>query len=154
MVMGLEGVSTHSRPKAAGFIAQIQPRGNAVSTHSRPKAAGENFDYISFWSTVSTHSRPKAAGPFLSPRLPISPFQLTAARRRLAAHSSEAAHPQQFQLTAARRRLDGTLLHGGQELMFQLTAARRRLGEQTRRGQRLGRRFNSQPPEGGWRYTK
>ena len=34
--------------------------------------------------------------------------------------------------------------------MFQLTAARRRLALMRRRGHSPNRRFNSQPPEGGW----
>ena len=33
-------VSTHSRPKAAGFIVNQHQLTLAVSTHSRPKAAG------------------------------------------------------------------------------------------------------------------
>ena len=35
-------VSTHSRPKAAGFDGNTIGFSNEVSTHSRPKAAGEN----------------------------------------------------------------------------------------------------------------
>ena len=34
------GVSTHSRPKAAGFYSSSFNLGDYVSTHSRPKAAG------------------------------------------------------------------------------------------------------------------
>ena len=37
------GVSTHSRPKAAGRIKPNGTGGGGVSTHSRPKAAGERF---------------------------------------------------------------------------------------------------------------
>ena len=33
-----------------------------VSTHSRPKAAGFIFRRVLFFGAVSTHSRPKAAG--------------------------------------------------------------------------------------------
>ena len=77
-------VSTHSRPKAAGFgnffqsvskvfqhTAARRRLGNllrqglqkeTVSTHSRPKAAGLNQSAIGRLSVVSTHSRPKAAG--------------------------------------------------------------------------------------------
>ena len=79
------GVSTHSRPKAAGatfvplmsYMAEFQHTAarrrlgayhNAewankmVSTHSRPKAAGEDELGAGFAIMVSTHSRPKAAG--------------------------------------------------------------------------------------------
>ena len=33
-------VSTHSRPKAAGFDTETERQDTLVSTHSRPKAAG------------------------------------------------------------------------------------------------------------------
>ena len=36
-----------------------------VSTHSRPKAAGFAFGLFGERRDVSTHSRPKAAGPFV-----------------------------------------------------------------------------------------
>ena len=78
-------VSTHSRPKAAGFVQfdkfdvggsfNTQPpeggwlrymsretREKIVSTHSRPKAAGPNLLIFKHLLPVSTHSRPKAAG--------------------------------------------------------------------------------------------
>ena len=38
-----QSVSTHSRPKAAGFILIGQSLVKHVSTHSRPKAAGKFF---------------------------------------------------------------------------------------------------------------
>ena len=55
-------VSTHSRPKAAGqrLLREIQVK--KVSTHSRPKAAGHAKYRVCSLSGVSTHSRPKAAG--------------------------------------------------------------------------------------------
>ena len=78
-------VSTHSRPKAAGWACAFNWLINTVSTHSRPKAAGSHeragtvrrtmfqhtaarrrlahlFDLPSLSAVVSTHSRPKAAG--------------------------------------------------------------------------------------------
>ena len=102
-------------------------------------------------------------------------FQLTAARRRLGANSACAklAHP--FQLTAARRRLANSQKPQRITIMtFQLTAARRRLGPDnsprcrtrldvsthsrpkaagwyTPQVARAIIRFNSQPPEGGWK---
>ena len=41
-------VSTHSRPKAAGPIAEAMRAAAKVSTHSRPKAAG-CFHFLSFF---------------------------------------------------------------------------------------------------------
>ena len=78
-------VSTHSRPKAAGFGGLGGYRIDIVSTHSRPKAAGICFTLCragcglfqltaarrrlaakkiaeALGRNVSTHSRPKAAG--------------------------------------------------------------------------------------------
>ena len=78
-------VSTHSRPKAAGWAARFFALGDKVfqltaarrrlatlfvptladkpvSTHSRPKAAGTNSVAVKSPPIVSTHSRPKAAG--------------------------------------------------------------------------------------------
>ena len=76
-------VSTHSRPKAAGLIQHRLLFPLAVSTHSRPKAAGHKQRMVELRNRVSTHSRPKAAGLQPSITLPVSLFQLTAARRRL-----------------------------------------------------------------------
>ena len=56
----------------------------AVSTHSRPKAAGFGFYGRGKPRQVSTHSRPKAAGGVLYGQVYIGgQFQHTAARRRL-----------------------------------------------------------------------
>ena len=57
-----------------------------------------------------------------------SPFQLTAARRRLEYIAVIVFHILKFQLTAARRRLDSSNTATAVDLRFQLTAARRRLG--------------------------
>ena len=56
------GVSTHSRPKAAGRRSHYPVFIDDVSTHSRPKAAGMNQALVQVALQVSTHSRPKAAG--------------------------------------------------------------------------------------------
>ena len=54
---------------------------------------------------VSTHSRPKAAGLEQVAPAHITPFQLTAARRRLDGLIDGQQQGGEFQLTAARRRL-------------------------------------------------
>ena len=144
------GVSTHSRPKAAGHRLHVLHYVVFVSTHSRPKAAGRPENVHKASKPVSTHSRPKAAGlgnialgfdvarfnsqppeggwlhsdRFLSV---CSQFQLTAARRRLVDQITLQAHEQAFQLTAARRRLGAKCPAHGLPWPFQLTAARRRL---------------------------
>ena len=143
-------VSTHSRPKAAGYLLSREGETLRVSTHSRPKAAGVNHSYVKRrtccfntqppeggwlpendlllrFNAVSTHSRPKAAGAILMGLFPYCKFQHTAARRRLA--------------------LPQTEMMG--QTMFQHTAARRRLATRTTNPARTGS-FNTQPPEGGW----
>ena len=85
-VVGIK-VSTHSRPKAAGWGVCRCKNPRCVSTHSRPKAAGSGCVELegcqggfntqppegswfsknalgTFKPKVSTHSRPKAAGSF------------------------------------------------------------------------------------------
>ena len=77
-----------------------------VSTHSRPKAAGFSIIFMPQIVFVSTHSRPKAAGIILSNHLTfLLMFQHTAARRRLEFRSKIRHQNQSFQHTAARRRL-------------------------------------------------
>ena len=79
-------VSTHSRPKAAGFVGCFGfGKKSKVSTHSRPKAAGgapsEDVSAVSGFNT-----QPPEGGwvfRFLEPDMHIL-FQHTAARRRLA----------------------------------------------------------------------
>ena len=78
------GVSTHSRPKAAGRHILKLPPSILVSTHSRPKAAGFGFNTQPLVAAVSTHSRPKAAGIVNKDNAYPNKFQHTAARRRLA----------------------------------------------------------------------
>ena len=57
-----------------------------VSTHSRPKAAGWNTGAAKRVYEVSTHSRPKAAGTARRRYRLMIVFQHTAARRRLGWH--------------------------------------------------------------------
>ena len=122
-----------------------------VSTHSRPKAAGYALSVLSAIPCVSTHSRPKAAGSSL-PRLNgISMFQHTAARRRLvrsirniilsitvSTHSrpKAAGFSDLFKIILCRT--------------FQHTAARRRLASGICSCGIFKSCFNTQPPEGGW----
>ena len=74
-----QGVSTHSRLKAAGSLRIVAAHILKVSTHSRLKAAGNVMQSTFFGDDVSTHSRLKAAGyPKIAQR-PAGAFQHTAA---------------------------------------------------------------------------
>ena len=79
-------------------------------------------------TTVSTHSRPKAAGYGTYSENPMFAFQLTAARRRLAMQKKMVLDKQAVS-THSRPKAAGrqNRRHGGNQ-----------------------RRFNTQPPEGGW----
>ena len=140
-----------------------------VSTHSRPKAAGKFIRRSRFFNGFNT--QPPEGGCFYG-HLTVVPFRLfqhTAARRRLKS-SCRLMRRWRFQHTAARRRL---LLWGMLEFhfkrvsthsrpkaagnryylkspkgRFQHTAARRRLPNQGI-GRVCRKRFNTQPPEGG-----
>ena len=120
-------VSTHSRPKAAGDRVIDEHTVTDVSTHSRPKAAGLTAFFPFNFSPVSTHSRPKAAGSTSAINAPVSAFQHTAARRRLGNISQGRASSIRVS-THSRPKAAGTKF----------------LGDVARR------RFNTQPPEGGW----
>ena len=168
---------------------------SAVSTHSRPKAAGfEKFNGIPL-PFVSTHSRPKAAGPACTFPLPFTicfntqppeggwpeyqenikvpaGFNTQPPEGGWFTFIGRRYNNTQFQHTAARRRLDVPHHQKYRRLSFQHTAARRRLGAGVRLrllehevsthsrpkaagrcvaiGDSAGYRFNTQPPEGGW----
>ena len=122
-------VSTHSRPKAAGYLPKLPDPQLYVSTHSRPKAAGFSILTNTFNVAVSTHSRPKAAG-------------------------SGVARPSNTKSGFNTQPPEGGW-RGGHDLsqsgrLFQHTAARRRLVGSVGAGFRCFVGFNTQPPKGGW----
>ena len=163
-------VSTHSRPKAAGPRNQPRHPQRPVSTHSRPKAAvchklltkivKDGFNTQppeGGWSVglrereppaVSTHSRPKAAGQ-----------QVVGGQIRCGFNTQppeggwgfRTRHPvAQPVSTHSRPKAAGTAPIKPHMLpVFQHTAARRRLSAKCVRPVTM-RRFNTQPPEGGW----
>ena len=99
-------VSTHSRPKAAGFSDGLCRCQNCCFNTQPPEGGWENSQDATTKIVVSTHSRPKAAGFLRSAnQLKQSMFQHTAARRRLGLVSTHNCLRQLFQHTAARRRL-------------------------------------------------
>ena len=150
--VSIKPVSTHSRPKAAGYQVGNSCHQTRVSTHSRPKAAGAGCYQTCVLHLVSTHSRPKAAGLLCLTNYTNLLFQHTAARRRLAIVSgyrycwssrfntqppeggwasspAAALEATLFQHTAARRRLDPCHRRHRTQPQFQHTAARRRLDQ-------------------------
>ena len=148
-----ESVSFNTQPPEGGWICQACTSKERQCFNTQPPEGGwRRIKAIHFRFDVSTHSRPKAAGCppavrpprthcfntqppeggwiyFVGRYLIVESFQHTAARRRLAQASGQfgKGFEESFQHTAARRRL-----------------ANRRLSDNRRR------RFNTQPPEGGW----
>ena len=126
----LNQVSTHSRPKAAGYRRRL-PSPLQGCFNTQPPEGG--------WVTAtgSTICAPK--------------FQHTAARRRLVRAFTPVAPLIKFQHTAARRRLGPAPCEViSKPSAFQHTAARRRLGLCMAVWVYCVMRFNTQPPEGGW----
>ena len=164
-------VSTHSRPKAAGYLLyNHRPRilfqhtaarrrlevelvaqrlQNGVSTHSRPKAAGAKFEAVRAWLAVSTHSRPKAAGQFFQGSWHTNIVSTHSRPKAAGRHIRRHIGMRQFQHTAARRRLARWFLPVPMPPAFQHTAARRRLVSISQFFI-VSVSFNTQPPEGGW----
>ena len=150
IVLDGDGVSTHSRPKAAGYVADFDTAADLFQL----TAARRRLDAYRCGQTgalgVSTHSRPKAAGYRTGWRCRQNcRFQLTAARRRLGLSCLDWWLRNRFQLTAARRRLVTD---------EQITIIFSRFNSQPPEGgwvrpispKGSGKSFNSQPPEGGW----
>ena len=99
------GVSTHSRPKAAGRSAFQKSAFLPCFNTQPPEGGWVNNQHFKGFKNVSTHSRPKAAGKAVLYSISIIRFQHTAARRRLVDEATEDKLRKLFQHTAARRRL-------------------------------------------------
>ena len=123
----------------------------AVSTHSRPKAAGFSGHFSqTFISCFNTQPPEGGWSSSLASSWAALPFQHTAARRRLGKISVTLNLFMTFQHTAARRRLVNWCRFELQFMgRFQHTAARRRLGNLAIAIISTSC-FNTQPPEGGW----
>ena len=143
-------VSTHSRPKAAGFFILTKSFFPSVSTHSRPKAAGDVGRQCTNTS-AGFNTQPPEGGwlTFDSCSIDLSCFNTQppeggwlptictyGALLTVSTHSRpKAAGRQQsnvksncmFQHTAARRRLAIVCIISCKFFRFQHTAARRRL---------------------------
>ena len=167
------GVSTHSRPKAAGTAIRFSSRHcNGFNTQPPEGGwAGKPHEYITdqrFQHTaarrrlagyagscgnlvsVSTHSRPKAAGAMTRWLTAAPAFQHTAARRRLVRLSSAFNILCRFQHTAARRRLDTSESLLVRLLHVSTHSRPKAAGFDDNEGLKYINRFNTQPPEGGW----
>ena len=148
----VRGVSTHSRPKAAGQRCALDGVGIRGFQHTAARRRlGRPVTGFPANCKVSTHSRPKAAGigmrHFFSSCLL---FQHTAARRRLEETLELMKSAKAFQHTAARRRLEFD--EDGAYYGFEVSTHSRpkAAGFKIRQMATGGAGFNTQPPEGGW----
>ena len=126
--LSFSNVSTHSRPKAAGFDAAELRLKQIVSTHSRPKAAGVWVGIGIVDLQVSTHSRPKAAGNTRRIKV-IAKMVSTHSRPKAAGSFAHVVYRVKRVSTHSRPKAAGTPSIDAANNTFC---------------------FNTQPPEGGW----
>ena len=145
-----KGVSTHSRPKAAGNREAWSKPENPVSTHSRPKAAAQPARPDPLSGVVSTHSRPKAAGWQAAFGCACRRFNTQPPEGGCQSSAEVAAECTDVSTHSRPKAAGAKLAEVSAERQFQHTAARRRLFQVAcvLPVPHL-RRFNTQPPEGG-----
>ena len=143
-------VSTHSRPKAAGYGKPPRATPGKRFNTQPPEGGWLARLPVPCVSSLFQHTAARRRlGRRDTARLAKARFQHTAARRRLEACCTVFSSRKKFQHTAARRRLDVYVLRFYAAIWFQHTAARRRLAQAILILSRM-RCFNTQPPEGGW----
>ena len=121
-----------------------------VSTHSRPKAAGFLMYRKCDLVDVSTHSRPKAAGLYIYRQFAFQMFQHTAARRRLGAPTCIALLHRPVS-THSRPKAAGSQTTGFSILLAGFNTQPPEGGWAMRTPTVFPEcGFNTQPPEGGW----
>ena len=123
-----------------------------VSTHSRPKAAGSAW-LINAATLIRFNTQPPEGGwdDFLIERNKVRVFQHTAARRRLDLPKVEEMSSQEVS-THSRPKAAGNRLRGLQRPVQVSTHSRPKAAGGFRPSQyQVGRGFNTQPPEGGWK---
>ena len=145
-------VSTHSRPKAAGFFSQrvrskrvrfqhTAARRRLVRAYYTDKATGQ------FQHTAARRRlvRPKSPRPISKPCFNTQPPEggWACSVHRLRGWTV-------FQHTAARRRLDGTLAAATVGGNVSTHSRPKAAGPSIHTPKAATRRFNTQPPEGGW----
>ena len=126
-----------------------------VSTHSRPKAAGAGGRrcFLLRWVFQLTAAR-RRLGQTLADNSTRNTFQLTAARRRLVVPALYAKNPE-IVSTHSRPKAAGAQSVGGAMDKIVSTHSRPKAAGLCIRVQLQPRqRFNSQPPEGGWKPIK
>ena len=100
---------------------------------------------------VSTHSRPKAAGFLILPMFPASfRFNSQPPEGGWRGRKPRRRNADRFQLTAARRRLGGARLVAATSFRSFNSQPPEGGWDDRRQDQATEYRFNSQPPEGGW----
>ena len=123
-----QAVSTHSRPKAAGFLRNWDLKSQGGFNTQPPEGGWFNRFARSCGNTCFNTQPPE--GGWIERNQTVFAhklFQHTAARRRLGINEKRGELLREFQHTAARRRLDTPHIFLRHTVWFQHTAARRRL---------------------------
>ena len=145
----------NTQPPEGGWdVLNAICRGDIVSTRSRPKAAGEEQEEADKEEAVSTRSRPKAAGRKQNRQRHASyRFNTQPPEGGWPVHNQIDEYRLKFQHAAARRRLGPRPL--GRMLADAVSTRSRPKAAGCAAGTTLSVmiRFNTQPPEGGWRIT-
>ena len=113
-------------------MADTAHAGNSTRIHWGGAASNTDIHLEVYKNQVDTAFQYNALFTNLSTQRTTVPFQLTAARRRLADVATLIIRLLEFQLTAARRRLEMVWCSLRFIISFQLTAARRRRGGKNR----------------------
>ena len=153
VVVNLIGmVSTHSRPKAAGFfyIFDFVITLRFQHTAARRRLASP-MRSSKLTTPVSTHSRPKAAG-VLRPRIcpKIQCFNTQPPEGGWDFYRQNPIYNEKFQHTAARRRLGHRVPRGVDSVLVSTHSRPKAAGGKQSQKMRNRHGFNTQPPEGGW----
>ena len=171
-----EGFNTQP-PEGGWLVSEVQRFLSGVSTHSRPKAAGVYVDGCGFTRSCFNTQPPEGGWALFKSRNQTDVlFQHTAARRRLV-HAFEDNRSESTVSTHSRPKAAGAIKRqtrayslsfntqppeGGWPTASPPHAANRGFNTQPPEGGWLRRplsaccfdRFNTQPPEGGWHTTR
>ena len=148
-------VSTHSRPKAAGFLFQSRMLSYQYSFNTQPPEGGWRLLPPLILRQDRFNTQPPEGGWGFSKTqcLEFVEFQHTAARRRLGPMSPVSGDRYSFNTQPPE---GGWQIPEGESIQtwpFQHTAARRRLVDRPDNPCCTLCGFNTQPPEGGWATT-
>ena len=148
----IECASFNSQPPEGGWLPRLlHPDAGGVSTHSRPKAAGSRKSMFRAATGRFNSQPPEGGWCVLGWRLkPIICFNSQPPEGGWVQPVPRYSRLPKFQLTAARRRLAATGCNAAADGWVSTHSRPKAAGHKQRGVQIAAHSFNSQPPEGGW----